>query len=102
MVLNCDEHSYKQLEMLELISKTFFSPVDDYFVSSYGRKTLKSKKEEGDKIMRFNSFDVQLSADYLKSYFKQINVMKLKDYENSFENFKNKIDTSVRPYSIII
>lgn len=102
MVLNCDEHSYKQLEMLELISKTFFSPVDDYFVSSYGRKTLKSKKDEKEKIMRFNSFDVQLSVDYLKSYFKQTNVMKLKDYENSFENFKNKIDTSVRPYSIII
>ncbi len=102
MVLNADRYSDKQLNMLECMSKTFFSPIDDYFISEYGRKELKSKKGEKERLMRFNINDVKSSADYLTQYLKNISLMNYNNFSLSFNNFRNKIDTSVRPYSVVI
>lgn len=99
---NAEKYSDKQIDMLKGICRTFFYDIDDYFFSIYGRKQSKSHPDELERMMKYNKYDVINNMNYFNRFYKNVFSMDLKGYDSSFANFRNKVDMSIRPYTIII
>ena len=100
--LNAETCSNSQIGILTRMCETFFGNIDDYFVSAYGRKMNKSYSDEPERIIKYNKCEINNNVNRLKGMTDSIRFINLEGYAGSFKRFREKLDISIRPYTVII
>ena len=102
MCLNAEMCTNGQIDILTHMCETFFGSIDDYFISAYGRKISKSYPDEPDRIIKYNEYEVNNNANCLRGTVDSIHLTNSEGYAESFSRFREKLDTSIRPYTVIV